>query len=45
MLLAADFPILFSILYYGGTYIMKKIIRNLTRSMTEYGEMIARIGA
>jgi len=45
MLLAADFPVLFAILYYGGMYIMKNIlIVNLTRGMTEIGEMRCRIG-
>jgi len=46
VLSAADYPILFSIFYYGGMYIMKNlIIKNLTKSMTEYGEFLTRIGA
>lgn len=46
MLSAADYPTIFSILYYGGMYIMKNIIiKNLTKSMAEYGEMLNRVGA
>ena len=45
MLLAADYSVLFTILYYGGMYIMKNvIIVILTKSMTEIGEMRCRIG-
>lgn len=46
MLLAADYSALFTILYYGGMYIMKNIIiKNLTQSMSEYGEFLNRVGA
>ena len=44
MLLATDYYTLIRILYYGGIFIMKNFMKNLTRSMSQYGEMLGRIG-